>query len=265
MRVWLTAILACSASAAAAQAADFTVRFGGVDASSAALAGAPWLSDQSYEPGAGLIQWSVGQTQSMRRDGAVDTLTVSQGRLAARPAFIPRTPDEQAFDGDQQMQVTLTRDWPAMMRLLGRRYGVDLSPHAGVGMGGEGGSAEAGATVRFGKNLEQRVSNALGGVRDGASFRDQGRWYIYAAASGKAVGLNMLRGEDGDWRQAGWSSDPASRVIANAQTGVAWRKGPMQAAFGYLQRRAKVRKEVEGVDTRADSMVAFSFSLTPRW
>ena len=206
-----------------------------------------------------------------RRLAMIVVLSAVGGTQAAQAADFKLKPAGEAgapwrADPELGLGAPMTRrDQPAAFRLSGARYGLDLSPYAAFGADGQDEAVEAGASVRFGRNLEQRVSDALGGVRDGAGFRDQGRWYIYAAASGKAVGLNMLRGEGGDWRRAGWSSDPAARMIAGAQAGVAWRKGPMQAAFGYLQRRAKVRKEVEGVDTRADSMVAFSFSLTPRW
>src|SRR3990167_6614228 len=112
--------------------------------------------------------------------------------------------------------------------LAGRKYALDVTPHAGLGFGGAGGSAEAGATVRLGKkkNMGDRVTDALG-VREGdTAFGDRGRWYIYAAASGRAVGFNMLRGQNGDWSRAGLTQDTTSRLIGDSQAGVAWRKGP---------------------------------------
>ena len=59
-----------------------------------------------------------------------------------------------------------------------------------------GGSAEAGAMVQLSKrqSLDESAQARLKalGLRDGARFGDRGRWYLFAAASGHAVGLNML-------------------------------------------------------------------------
>ena len=101
------------------------------------------------------------------------------------------------------------------------------------------------------------------GVGDGTAFGDVGRVYFYAAASGRSVGLNMLPAEGGGWDQAGWSSDPHSTLIGDAQVGVAWRQGPMQTSFGYLRREVKGRNMIFGQRTRDDSLVALSVSLKP--
>jgi hypothetical protein len=42
------------------------------------------------------------------------------------------------------------------------KYALDVTPHAGLGFGGAGGSAEAGATVRLGKKMGDQVVNSLG-------------------------------------------------------------------------------------------------------
>ena len=101
------------------------------------------------------------------------------------------------------------------------------------------------------------------GVRDGAAFSDQGRWYLFAAASGRAVGMNMLHGEAG-WDRAGWSTDPTSKLVGDAQLGVGWRKGPMQTSVGYVHRKVKGEHLLMGVDPHDDDMVAFSLSIRPR-
>ncbi|OYX91864.1 MAG: hypothetical protein B7Y78_11355, partial [Caulobacter sp. 35-67-4] len=109
------------------------------------------------------------------------------------------------------------------------------------------------------------VSDALG-LRDGdEAFGQRGRWYVFAAASGRAVGLNMLRSQNGDWSRAGMSSDVNSKLIGDAQAGVAWRKGPMQASVGYIHREMKAKDVIMGMATQKDSMVALSFSLKPNW
>jgi hypothetical protein len=102
------------------------------------------------------------------------------------------------------------------------------------------------------------------GVQDGAEFGDAGRWYLFAAASGRAVGLNMTRTEDGGWGQSGWSTDKTSKLIGDGQLGVGFRKGAMQAAFGYVYREIKVQNGPLGADNDvSDSMAAFSLSIRP--
>jgi hypothetical protein len=101
------------------------------------------------------------------------------------------------------------------------------------------------------------------GVKDGAHFGDQGRWYLFAAASGRAVGMNMLHGDAG-WGGAGWSTDPTSKLIGDAQLGVGWRRGAIQTSVGYVHRKVKGDHLMYGVDPHDDSMVAFSLSIRPR-
>ena len=134
---------------------------------------------------------------------------------------------------------------------------IELTPHAGVGVTSRGGSAEAGATVRIGENLT---------VRDGQSYGETGRWYVFAAGTGRAVGMNFLRGEDGGWTRAGMSHDSGA-FIGDAQVGVAWRRGDMQASFGYVHREIEAEGlRGEGFDTDVqEGLVAFQLSIRPDW
>ena len=179
-----------------------------------------------------------------------------------RPLSLVR-PDEDSFE-DRDVDVTVTRGWPAAVSLGGGKYALDVTPHAGLGIGGAGGSAEAGATVRFGKKMGDQVVNSLG-VQDGRQFGQRGRWYVFAAASGQAVGMNMLRSGDGDWSGAGLTTDTSSKLVGDGQAGVAWRKGPMQASFGYVHRKIRAKDQIMGMATQKDEMLAFSFSLRPHW
>ena len=140
---------------------------------------------------------------------------------------------------------------------------VDVEPHAGLGFDSYGeSSAEAGATVQLSRaDLAGERLKAMG-VRDGARFGDRGRWYLFAAASGRAVGLNMLHGDQG-WNRAGWTTDATSSLTGDAQLGVGWRKGDMQTSFGYIHREVKGQNMLWGVDPKSDSMVAFSLSIRP--
>lgn len=159
----------------------------------------------------------------------------------------------------------MTREWTGL-RFDAGKYDLDVTPHAGLGVGNAGGSAEAGATVVLGKkSKDDQVVARLNeiGVRDGAQFGDKGRWYLFAAASGRAVGMNMLR-QDGGWNRAGWSTDPASALVGDAHVGVGWRKGPMQTSFGYIHREVKGDHLLFGQETKDDEVVALSLSIKPR-
>jgi hypothetical protein len=226
------------------------------------------IEREGYEPGVGAVRWTSGEVQlPPGAGGAVNALRVSVGGAVHTPGGLPLNLNHAQYDADAY-EVALTRDWPAALAYAGKSFGVDLTPHAGVGMTNLGGSAEAGATLR----LMQRDSNeataterlnALG-VHDGATFGERGRWYLFAAASGRAVGMNMLHNDAG-WDRAGWTQDATSTLIGDAQVGVGFRKGPMQTSFGYIHREIKGQHMLWGVDTKPDSMVAFSLSIRPHF
>ena len=72
----------------------------------------------------------------------------------------------------------------------------------------------------------------------------------------------MLKDQATGWDRA-WSQDAASTLISDAQLGVAWRKGAMQTSLGYVHREVKGEHMIWGQETKADSLVAFTFSIKP--
>jgi hypothetical protein len=218
---------------------------------------------EAYQPGAGLVRWMTGEVQlSPTAGGAVDSLRVSVGGALRTLTGLPLNLRGAQFDPNAY-EVALTRDWPAAFALDTPAFGVDLTPHAGVGMTSFGTSAEAGATLRVMQrdaSMAERL-HAMG-VSDGSAFGERGRWYLFAAASGRAVGMNMLHGDQG-WNRAGWSTDQTSTLTGDAQVGVGWRKGDLQTSFGYIHREVKGQNMLFGVDPKADSVVAFSLSIRP--
>ena len=242
---------------------------GGFALSPAGTAGDARLLDADrYYAGVGPVSWrSNAFTHQAEPGGPIDSVRVSVGGVARVAAVAPLVlvrPGAEAYEARDD-DVTVTRGWPTAMQFGGGKYALDVTPHAGVGFGGSGGSAEAGATVRLGKAMKGQVQDALG-LHDGdATFGDRGRWYIYAAASGRAVGFNMLRGQNGDWSRAGLTQGAASRLIGDSQAGVAWRRGPMQASLGYIHREIRAKDGIMGLATQKDDVVALSFSLKPRW
>ena len=225
------------------------------------------LDREAYATGLGPVVWTSNELRLSRPSltGPVDTLRVSVGGALRTPGGLPLNLEHSPFQADAY-DVSLIRAWPGALRYDAAAFNLDVSPHAGFGMTSDGSSAEAGATLR----LSQRVSNATAerlrdlGVRDGATFGGQGRWYLFAAASGRAVGLNMLRNDlSNGWDRAGWTTDPTSSLVGDAQLGVGWRKGDLQTSLGYVHREMKGAHMLWGQDTRQDSMVAFSLSIRP--
>jgi hypothetical protein len=225
------------------------------------------IDREAYEPGVGPVRWTTGETRlSSSPDGPVDSLRVSVGGALRTPGGAPLNLRGAEFEA-QAYEVAVTRDWPAALSFEGARFGLDVTPHAGVGVTNIGGSAEAGAMLQLSKrqSLDENAQARLKalGLRDGAHFGDRGRWYLFAAASGRAVGLNMLHNETG-WDRAGWSQDSTSALVGDAQVGVGFRKGPVQTSLGYIHREVKGQNMMWGLDSKADSLVAFSLSIKPR-
>lgn len=228
------------------------------------------LDHDTARSGVGPTRWTSGEVSlgSSRGGGAVNGLRVSVGGALrgadGRPLIL--APVDQAELEPQSYEVALVRDWPGAVRLSNDHYDLDLTPHAGLGVTSIGGSAEAGATLTLGqRSREDNLKARLGemGVQDGASLGDAGRWYIYAAASGRAVGLSMLKDQATGWDRA-WAQDSASTMISDAQLGVGWRKGAVQTSFGYLHRAVKGEHMLMGQEAKDDSVVAFSLSIKPR-
>jgi len=184
-----------------------------------------------------------------------DSLRINIGPTL--PAYLDR--------GHSAYDVTLVRRWPKAVSFDSETFAIDIAPHAGVGVSNRGGKAEGGATLTVspktrGQAAMQRLRDM--GVADGESYGNAGRWYLFAAASGQAVGLNMMHGENG-WDRAGWSTDNTGALVGDAQVGVGWRKGDMQSSFGVIHREVKGNHMIWAQDTRDDTVAAFTFSIRP--
>jgi hypothetical protein len=224
----------------------------GVDAPSLVSAVfSPDLAFTSVTPAGGA--WNSTETWVEGGGGTVDRLRMAAG--SATPS-VPGAPLWLPV-GAETFDISYTRGWPSALSLQSGDYAMDVTPHAGLGVTSAGGSAEAGATVRFGAaEALQRLGVAPGGL-----FGQQGRWYFYAAASGRAIGYNFLPTDNG-WRRSGMSLDDGA-YVGDAQAGVAWRKGDLQASFGYVGRTVKIDGLHNLPDARRQSMVAFTVSLKP--
>lgn len=206
--------------------------------------------------------WSATNRDVWRDgDGYQDRLRLrTEGDLRrADGAPVPVGPGDAAVMEARDYDVSYTRGWTQTLARTDSGVDVDLTPHAGVGMGSRGGSVEAGATLRIGRNLNRLVPE---GER---AFGERPRWYLYAAGSGRAVGYNWARTRDGDFARSGVSHDSGS-FLGDASLGVAIRKGAMQSSFGLVYREMGVEnwRAGSGVDTDvSEGLVAFQLSIKP--
>ena len=223
------------------------------------------MDREAYVAGQGPVRWSTSELplSKPRASGRVDSLRVSVGGNLRTPGGLPINLDRAEFDA-HSYEVSLIRNWPSAVSFETGNLDLDLSPHAGVGVTSRGGSAEAGATLKLSQRVGAEANERLRdmGVREGSIHGDQGRWYLFAAASGQAVGLNILRNDQG-WDRAGWTTDPTSTLVGDAQVGVGWRKGVLQTSLGYMHREIKGQHMIFGQQTREDSVVAFTLSIKP--
>ena len=220
------------------------------------------LASETYVPGEGVARWKVSETAFARpAQGAVDALKVSVAEIVRTPGALPPRPGQAVSTDAGAYEVSYTRGWPNLWRADAGEFDLDVTPHAGVGVSNAGGEAEAGAMVRLRRKAEGWADSL--GVRDGTRFGDQGRWYLFAAASGRAVGLNVQR-TNGDWSNRGLSTDTSSALINDIQAGIGWRKGSVQASLAWMRRKVKAAQTLVGWDHRDDSMVAVTMSVKPR-
>ena len=196
------------------------------------------------------------------RDGFTDRLrvvTTGELRRADGSPLPPRALDPVAFSGESY-DVTYTRGWTAARGRTASGLEVSLTPHAGFGVGSDGPSAEAGATLRIGENLDRLAPNG------DEAFGERARWYLYAAGSKRAVGYNFARTRDGEFAGSGVTQD-AGAYLGDASIGVAYRRGALQSSFGVVYREieAKGLRGYQGIRTDvAEGMVAFQLTIRPQ-
>jgi hypothetical protein len=262
MRRWAGLQLVLTfATAAAAQAGELKLSPYAVAASDIAPQDSmsALFSQSSPSSDAAPVNWRSTQAPLSQNT----RLRVSLAEAATAPG-VAGIPLVRAAGEPQAYEISVVRDWPGAVSFNTKTVGVDVSPHAAVGMTPYGTLAEAGARVEISQRKDDAAKRGLNaiGVSDGARFGDKGRWYLFAAASGRAVGLNMLHSEAG-WARAGWTTDQSSTLVGDAQFGVGWRKGPMQTSFGVLHREVKGEHLYWGTATKPDTVAGITFAIRP--
>ncbi len=201
---------------------------------------------------AGTVAWTSNETWIQNGSGSVDRVRMTQGSAMVQAPGAPVWMNPAV--GDQLFDVSYTRGWPRALSMRSGGYGVDVTPHAGVGVSSAGESAEAGAEVRFGG------ANALDQI---GVHGHPGQVYFYAQGSGRAVGYNLNHGVSG-FHTANMFLQPQPGFVGDAEAGVAWRRGDLQASFGYAQRALQLDTMRDANVNTREQMVAFKISLTPR-
>jgi hypothetical protein len=208
--------------------------------------------------------WRTSDAALPAAEGVQQRLQLSIGEDYVSPGGLPVTRADQALaSGDRRFAFNYSLGLPGALSFSTAEHDWSLTPHAGFGFTDYGGQGNAGAVL----SIKRRAAEALEdiGVHNGASMAARGRYYVFAAASGRAVGLNVLRDSTtGDWRRAGWTTDSASNLVGEAQVGVGWRRGPVQTSLGYVHRDYDPTVgSLFGMDGRDDDRVAFSLSVRP--
>ena len=206
--------------------------------------------------------WRSSEVDLSPAQGPQQTMRLSIGENFAAPGGLPVAgPDQAVLPTDRRFAFNYSLGLPGALSFSTEGHDWSLTPHAGFGVTDNGGQASAGAVL----SISDRAARALEGigVHDGHGMEGRGRYYLFAAASGKAVGLNLLRDSTtGDWRRAGWTTDPSSSLVGEAQVGVGWRRGVVQTSLGYVHRDYDpTAAALFGLDGRNDDRVAFSFSV----
>lgn len=178
-------------------------------------------------------------------------------RLDGSP--LPPGPLDAAVHDPRRYDLTYTRGWTETLGQTASGLDVTLTPHLGVGVGSRGGTTEAGATLRIGRDLDRLVPDG------GDTFGERPRWYLYAAGSGRAVGYNFARNRDGDYARSGVSQDSGS-FLGDASLGVAMRRGPVHSSLSVVYREIETEglRAGHGIDTSvSEGVIAFQLSIKP--
>ncbi|MBO9542978.1 hypothetical protein [Caulobacter sp.] len=86
------------------------------------------------------------------------------------------------------------------------------------------------------KRITLTASNIMSKTRASAEDLKRGRWMLFAASSGKAYGLNLIRDTIDGWRNAGYSEERVAR-FGSRQVGLGWRKDNRQVSLTATRRK----------------------------
>ncbi len=108
------------------------------------------------------------------------------------------------------------------------------------------------------RRLTLNATNLMSKTRTSAEDLRRGRWMLFAASSGKAYGLNLIRDTFGGWRNAGYSEERVAR-FGSRQIGLGWRKDNRQVSL------TATRRKLNAIDySDKDTVVGVTVSVRGR-
>lgn len=166
----------------------------------------------------------------------------------------PRGWDTQ-LKNEPGVVLTYQRSWRAFVLESASGFGFDLTPHAGGALGNVYTYADAGLTVRFGRNRPfdfgmPRIQPSLPGSGFFLPRRGVG-WYVFAGVEGRAVARNIFL--DGNTFRDSRSVDKEP-LVGDLQFGIAltWRN--MRVSYTRVLRTEEFEDEGGGSDFGALSL-----------
>ncbi|MBI5938946.1 MAG: hypothetical protein HY859_00825 [Caulobacterales bacterium] len=128
------------------------------------------------------------------------------------------------------------------------------APGSGLDIGSAVFSEPVGAARRGRPLIDIKRLTLRIGASD--SVKKKGRWFVFAAGSGEAFGLNLVRDPLRGWKPAGWSVENLAE-FGKAQLGIGWRKGSQQLAASVA------RREISAYGlSREDTIFGISFTVS---
>lgn len=108
------------------------------------------------------------------------------------------------------------------------------------------------------RRLTLNATNLMSKTRTSAEDLRRGRWMLFAAQSGKAYGLNLIRDTFGGWRNAGYSEERVAR-FGSRQIGLGWRQDNRQVSL------TATRRKLNSIDySDKDTVVGVTVSVRGR-
>lgn len=195
-----------------------------------ALAGGPAPTSAAPESAPG--QDAIAQAEPVEPETPVRTRTASPPPRPAPHAVAAAHPTPRPV-----LALAHAAQHPPPGKALQARVDNEPLPFTPMGL-------QSDAVRRLTLNASNLMSRAAASAKD----LKRGRWMLYAASSGKAYGLNLIRDTFGGWRNAGVSEEKLAR-FGSRQIGMGYRKDNRQVSLTATQRKFR------GVDYSDKDMV----------
>lgn len=138
---------------------------------------------------------------------------------------------------------------------VGRFSSAGISPYARYGaIGADNHYMELGVSAPLRLNTRAKMLNALG-IGDGRALGDQARWFLFAAAGGRALSYGYLQEQES--RGGLWALERGG-FVGQAQAGLAWRRGSYQSTVSYF--RQEIRVDLFGAEDVDEDRIAFTLT-----